>query len=157
MLLFKLSILALGILLVSHVPMYTIIWIKATTRAIFDIALPVVRLISQVKEIFNPRYRRRTIYNKGAILILVWSFLTTNLVYFIRYAATTAYSSLVYYIALSIGVLLIPVAGWLADVSYGRYKIVQWSMWTVWISSILLAGDLVVIQLLLRVTKWPLL
>ena len=101
-----------------------------------------------LKEIFKPRYRRRTIYNKGAILILVWSFLTTNLVYFIRYAATIAYSSLVYYIALSIGALLIPVAGWLADVSYGRYKIVQWSMWTMWISSILLAGGLVVIQLL---------
>ena len=101
-----------------------------------------------LKEIFKPRYRRRTIYNKGAILILVWSFLATNLVYFIRYAATTTYSSLVYYIALSIGVLLIPVAGWLADVSYGRYKIVQWSMWTMWIGSMLLAGGLVIIQLL---------
>ena len=101
-----------------------------------------------LKEIFKLRYQRRTIYNKGAILILVWSFLTTNLVYFIRYAATTAYSSLVYYIALSIGVLFIPIAGWLADVSYGRYKIVQWSMWTMWISSLLLAGGLVIIQLL---------
>ena len=99
-----------------------------------------------LKELFKPRYQMRTIHNKGAILILVWSFLVTNLVYFIRYATTTTYSSLVYYIALSVSVLTIPLAGWLADVRYGRYRIVQWSMWIMWISSLLLTGSLVIIQ-----------
>ena len=90
----------------------------------------------------------RILHNKGALLVSVWSFLVTNLVYFIRYATTTTYSSLVYYIALSVGGLTIPFAGLLADVRYGRHKIVQWSMWIMWISSLLLAGSLVTLQLL---------
>ena len=90
----------------------------------------------------------RILPNKGAILVLVWSFLVTNLGYFIRYATATTFSSLIYYIAVSVGVLTMPLAGWLADVRYGRYKIVQWSMWIMWISSLLLVGSLVTIQLL---------
>ena len=90
----------------------------------------------------------RTIHNRGAILILIWSFLVTNIFYFIKYAATTKYSSLVYYTALSVGVLIMPLAGWLADIHYGRYKVIQWSMWIMWISSLLLAGSLVILQVL---------
>ncbi len=41
-----------------------------------------------------------------------------------------------------------PFAGWLADICYGRYKIIQWSLWIMWISSLLLAGSLVVLQAL---------
>ena len=41
-----------------------------------------------------------------------------------------------------------PLAGWLADIHYGRYKVIQWSMWIMWISSLLLAGSLVILQVL---------
>ncbi len=41
-----------------------------------------------------------------------------------------------------------PLAGWLADIRYGRYKIIQWSMWIMWISALLLAGSLIILQLL---------
>ncbi len=41
-----------------------------------------------------------------------------------------------------------PFAGWLADIRYGRYKIIQWSLWIMWISSLLLIGSLVVLQAL---------
>ena len=34
---------------------------------------------------------------------------------------------------------MLPVAGWLADVWFGRYKIIRCSIWTMWISSVLLA------------------
>ena len=98
------------------------------------------------KDIFKPQYRMRTLHNRGAILVLIWSFLVANIFYFTRYTATTKYSSLVYYIALSVGSLTMPLAGWLADIHYGRYKMLQWSMWIMWISSLLLAGSLVILQ-----------
>ena len=100
------------------------------------------------KEIFRPRYHMRTVRNKGAILILIWSFLVTNLVYFSRYAATITYSSLICYIVLGVGGLAMPLAGWLTDIRYGRYKVIQWSMWIMWISSLMLASCLVLLLLL---------
>jgi MFS family permease len=36
-----------------------------------------------------------------------------------------------------IGVTL-PVAGWLADIQFGRYKVMRFSIWTMWTSSVLL-------------------
>ena len=107
------------------------------------------RLINKVhlKELFKPRYRIKLIHNKGAILILVWSFLVTNLGYCISYSVSRTYSSLVYVIILTTVGLTIPLTGWLADVRYGRYKIIQWSMWTMWISSLLLTSGLVFLQL----------
>ncbi len=41
-----------------------------------------------------------------------------------------------------------PFAGWLADIRYGQYKIIQWSLWIMWISALLLAGSLIILQLL---------
>ena len=101
-----------------------------------------------LKEAFKPRYRLKIIHNKGAILILVWSFLVSNLSYYINFTATKTYNSVVYVIILTTVGLTIPLAGWLADVRYGRYKIIQWSMWTMWISSVLLVAGLVILQLL---------
>ena len=102
----------------------------------------------QFKELFKLRYRMRIVHNKGAFLILVWSFLVTNLGYCISYSVSRIYSSLVYVIILTTVGLTIPLAGWLADVRYGRYKIIQWSLWTMWISSLLLTSGLVILQLL---------
>ena len=101
----------------------------------------------QFKEVLKPRYRMRTIQNKGAILILVWSFLVTNLGYCISFIVAGIYSSLVYVIVLTIIGLTIPLAGWLADIRYGRCKIIQWSIWTMWTSSLLVTAALVILQI----------
>ena len=33
--------------------------------------------------------------------------------------------------------LILPFAGWLADIRYGRYKVMHWSMWIMWTASML--------------------
>ena len=33
--------------------------------------------------------------------------------------------------------ITLPFAGWLADICFGRYKVICWSMWIMWIASML--------------------
>ena len=40
-----------------------------------------------------------------------------------------------------------PIAGWLSDVHFGGYKVIYWSMWIMWIASILAAVSCTVAQL----------
>ena len=61
--------------------------------------------------------------------------------------AATTYNTIVYIIILIIIGLTLPISGWLADVRYGWYKVIQWSMWTMWISLLLMTGSLVILQL----------
>ena len=84
---------------------------------------------------------------KGAILILVWNFLLMNVYY--NYSAVydnrpNGYTVKV--IALSF-TLPLPVAGWLADVHFGRYKVIRWSMWIMWVGSMLATVSSIVAQL----------
>jgi peptide/histidine transporter 3/4 len=41
----------------------------------------------------------------------------------------------------------LPLAGWLADMYLGRYKVIRWSMWIMWTASMLATGCSVVAQL----------
>ena len=43
--------------------------------------------------------------------------------------------------------LLLPLLGWSADVRFGRYKVVSYSLCTMWISSVLLTGTMVATEL----------
>ena len=43
--------------------------------------------------------------------------------------------------------LTLPLAGWLADVCYGRHKILSCSLWMMWISSLFLTLILVIADL----------
>ena len=95
------------------------------------------------------KYRPRRLKNKGAILLLVWNFL----VVFASWMALTEALKIVtgHLGATSVlGVigLMLPIAGWLADVCFGRYKLIRWSIWMMWTSSILLATTCVVVNLL---------
>ena len=86
-------------------------------------------------------YQRRKLKNKGAIVVIVWNYLVTSLVsYLINYASD--YKP--YYIACSI---ILPFAGWLADVYLGRYRVIRWSMWIMWIASVLATVSSVVAQM----------
>ena len=100
----------------------------------------------QVRRCFKPRYRLRRIKNRGAILILVWSYCISSLYFYISYNASRVYSYLAY-ASVQIGVgFMIPLAGWLADIRFGRYKMIQFSMCTMWISSLLLTASLIILQ-----------
>ena len=102
----------------------------------------------QVRECFKPRYRPRSVKNKGAIMVIVWCHLTMSLYTFLVYFASSTYSKPVYTaLIIAIG-LTIPFAGWLADVHFGRYKIISSSIWTMWISAMLLTTGQMALQLL---------
>ena len=102
----------------------------------------------QVREYFKPRYRPRSVKNKGAIMVIVWCHLTMSLYTFLVYFTSSIYSKPVYTaLIIAIG-LTIPFAGWLADVHFGRYKIISSSIWTMWISAILLTTGQLALQLL---------
>ena len=100
----------------------------------------------QVRECFKPRYRPRSVKNKGAILVIVWGYLTillhSNLFNFV---SSTFSKPLGTATIIAFG-LTIPFAGWLADVRFGRYKIINSSIWTMWISALLLTIGQLVLQ-----------
>ena len=75
-------------------------------------------------------YKIRTFKSKGATLLIIWNTLVMNLLYYLL--KQTSLQG-VHFIAL---LFTLPIAGWLADVYLGRYKVIQWSMWIMWVGSI---------------------
>ena len=68
--------------------------------------------------------RKQVIFqHKGALLILIWSLTCFSVILYPGYAA---HSDFIYYFAACI--VTLPIAGWLADVYFGRYKIIRYSM-----------------------------
>ena len=88
-------------------------------------------------------YRIRRLKNRGALLILLWSFLVTGV---FKYCEEQK-NGLVFNIQLVVCGLTLPIAGWLADIYFGRYKVINWSMWTMWIAFILATASSVVVKL----------
>ena len=76
----------------------------------------------------------RKLKNKGAIIILVWNFFMVSASeYLIAYVQIPGGASVG---TVALGFTL-PLAGWLADIRFGRYKVIHWSMWIMWAASIL--------------------
>ncbi len=61
--------------------------------------------------------------NKGAFLTLLWSFSTFMVILYPHYCYS---SQMLYYGGVAIAVL--PIAGWLADVCYGRYRVIAYAL-----------------------------
>ena len=99
---------------------------------------PVVAFYSRGTKMHNncckSLYQRRKLKNKGAIVVIMWNYLVTSLAF---YLAIHASDYKLYYIACS---FILPLAGWLADVYLGRYRVIRWSMWIMWIASMLALG-----------------
>ena len=95
--------------------------------------------ISRCKPIF--RFRRLT--NKGAILIVIWNFLLASVPYYLR-----AYVPRGFRISLIAWLFITPFAGWLTDVRFGRYKVIRWSIWIMWIGSMLATVNSIVASVL---------
>ena len=79
-------------------------------------------------------YQIRKVKNKGAILVLVWSFLVSSLLNYLLNTVLLSYHVFGINSVLTIIAVMLPVTGWLADIRFGRYKIIRCSIWTIWIS-----------------------
>ena len=103
-----------------------------------------------LKVYLKPRYQIRRLKSKGAILVLVWNFLVWSAYYSKANPVLKVHSNtnVVFPIIEAIAAgLVMPLTGLLADVRFGRYKVVNWSIWTMWTSSILVTASFVVAQL----------
>ena len=83
-------------------------------------------------------YRMRRLKTKGAVLVLIWSFMVVGVFYYLLDRALVSYHESVGTCVITIIGVTLPVAGWLADVQFGRYRVMCCSVWTMWISSMLL-------------------
>ena len=96
-----------------------------------------ISFVERLKICFKPKYQLRRIKNKGAILALMFSFLVWS-VYFYIFSVSFDYCRPCYYaIIMPIG-MMFPIAGCLADLYFGRFKVLYWSVLVMWISSVLL-------------------
>ena len=92
-------------------------------------------------------YQIRKVKNKGAILVLVWSFLVSSLANYLLNAVLLSHHKWVINSVLTIIAVMLPVAGWLADIRFGRYKTICCCIWMMWIGSVLLAVSSVAFSL----------
>ena len=97
----------------------------------------------QLNKCCSVTYKIRKLKNRGALLVLVWNFLV---VYQFYYLYDTAHAIHITQNYIIVGITL-PIAGWLADVFLGRYKVIQYSIWITWTSSVLYTINSVVVQL----------
>ena len=88
----------------------------------------------------KPSFQIRKVKNKGATLIIIWSYLISSIFTIGKHYIAKHYDNhtLVYVLVLIPMGLTIVLAATLADFRFGRYKIISFSLWIVWICSILL-------------------
>ena len=77
-------------------------------------------------------YKPRRIKNKRAILALVWNYLIMSEFYLLMCYNEIKYSK----VWQLVGGFTLPVAGWLADIYLGRYKLLNCGMWIMWLSTV---------------------
>ena len=115
--------------ILEHVPFYT--------------GSELVNVKKQPKRCCQLSYRVRRLKNRGAVLVLLWTFLVTCIFYFYE----NENHGIVLNIQLAAGCLTLPIAGWLADIYFGRYKLMYLSMWITWASILLETANSVVAEM----------
>ncbi len=98
----------------------------------------------------KPSYQIRKLRNKGAIIILVWNFLMINAYNFLEESTSVPYAKDIGMVAFG---LTLPLAGWLTDVYLGRHKVIRWSIWIMWIGSMLATASSIIAQLVENYNK----
>ena len=94
----------------------------------------------------KPSFQMRKLTNKGAILILIWTCLITSILIIGRYTTIHRANALAYYVA-SIPIVIVTfIISMLADIRFGRYKVVSCSLWIMWTSSLLLTINSIIMD-----------
>jgi len=81
----------------------------------------------------------RSFKNKGAVLVLLWASLSYAV---ISLTDTVNKDYIIPFMAM--GAVGFPIMGCLSDVCFGRYKIIRYSLWMLWLSLIAWNGFIVV-------------
>ena len=89
-------------------------------------------------------YQIRRVKNKGALLVLVISYLVTSIFYFL---VSFAAHKPVYQIWLIPFSITTAIAGWLTDAFIGRYKVIHCSIWIMWLLMIAITVSAIAGQL----------
>ena len=98
----------------------------------------------QLKACCKLRYKPRRVKNKGAILVLVCNYLIVSVFgLLLKYIATGSE----YIACLVVFASTLSVAGWLADVHIGRYKLIHCSVLIMWTAMVLATVSSVTAQL----------
>ena len=84
--------------------------------------------------------------SKGAVIVLAWLPLFYSLSFLYVYFITSLpypRSDYIYDTVLVLVILIYPVAGWLGDVYFGRYNIINFGIWVTWIMTIVSAAAVI--------------
>ena len=95
-----------------------------------NIAVTKEHLKTRCKQVYHPR----RVKNKGALLVLVWNFLTMSEFYLLNDYLNRGYTNKACFVILGISIF---IAGWLADTRIERYKVVHTSIWIMWITAVI--------------------
>ena len=74
--------------------------------------------------------------------MLIWNFLVASVINFLVESIVPKGLEIT---VVALG-LILPFAGWLADIRFGRYKVIRCSIWIMWIVSMLITINAVVAQ-----------
>ena len=123
---------------------------KSVSESMEDILQPSNRSYSagtnRLKMCCSPTYQVRRLRNKAAILILVWNYLGLSVLNYLSLYPYIYIFGATWHLCCILWVLTLPIAGWLADVRLGRYKVIRWSMLFVWMASVLIVASSVLSQ-----------
>ena len=81
----------------------------------------------------KPKFQPKWVKNKGAILVLIWSFLGFSVYHSFTIKANHFKTG---EILAAIGISL-PIGGWLADAYVGRYRAIKCGTWIMWFGVLL--------------------
>ena len=98
---------------------------------------------------YKPGVQPTLLKHKGAILVLIWSFLGISVYHYYTLSRTTNPIQPKVQPLLDPGEIVaagifLPVGGWLADAYFGRYKVILCGMWTMWLGAMLNGVSLVI-------------
>ena len=100
------------------------------------------------KSCCRPTFKTKGLKHKGALLLLIWSFLCFPVYHYftlrkISRSPIKEKLPLQPDAAISMG-LLLPIGGWLADAFFGRYKVIRCGIWIMWFGAMLNGVSLVI-------------
>ena len=84
----------------------------------------------------KPSFQLRRLKNRGATLILIWSYICLSVLWFYVDTREKIFGVKFSIHAAALG-LTLPIAGWIADVRFGRYRVMHLSMWIMWAALLL--------------------